>query len=167
VPPSYCYSATHASLLLAYLPRSVGHTVSGLSIPGTKLMDAGLAAPEGGLRGRLYGKRCGGGDGTPLWSCGWRRAGDRVSCSWRRFGENNSQIVFGRPGSGTVGGLRYHAWRKGFSGRKICKRIPSSPCIGSAAVALFIKQGKSLFQEVLGMWHPEGAVKCFPLVLKE
>jgi hypothetical protein len=39
-----------------------------------ELVDAGVAAPEGGLRVRLSGERRGGGGGSSLRSCGWRGA---------------------------------------------------------------------------------------------
>jgi hypothetical protein len=39
----------------------------------------------------------------------------------------------------------------------LCKRFSSPPCIGSAVVALFIKRGESLFQEItcpkLELWR--------------
>jgi hypothetical protein len=35
----------------------------------------------------------------------------------------------------------------------LCKRIASSPCIGSAVVALFIKRGESLFRGNLSDVH--------------
>jgi hypothetical protein len=39
---------------------------------GCEISDAEAAALEGGLRGRLYGERHGGGGGASLCSCGWR-----------------------------------------------------------------------------------------------
>jgi hypothetical protein len=47
------------------------------------VLDAGAAALEGGLHGRLYGERRGGGGGLALRSFGWRGAGGGSSWSWR------------------------------------------------------------------------------------
>jgi hypothetical protein len=41
-----------------------------LSSCGFKIVDAGAAALEGGLHGRLYGERRGSGGGLPFLSCG-------------------------------------------------------------------------------------------------
>jgi hypothetical protein len=62
-------------------------------------VDAEAAALEGGLHGRLYGERHGGGGGLSLRSCGWRGADGGGSWCWRRFGYGNSQIAVRRPNS--------------------------------------------------------------------
>ena len=46
-------------------------TVSCLLNPGLELVDAGVAASEGGLHRRLYSERGGGGDDFSLWPLGW------------------------------------------------------------------------------------------------
>src|SRR4051812_32977303 len=88
-----------------------------------ELEDAGVAAPEGGLRGRLFGERRGSGGGFSPWSCGWRGEGDgRLRC-WRRFG-------FGNPRS-RVGSLSWgqRAWRMPGSVRRFFRA--KALCLGT------------------------------------
>ena len=48
-------------------------------VGGVLDMDAGTAAPDGGLHGWLSGEHHGGGDGLPSWPCGRREVVQRVA----------------------------------------------------------------------------------------
>jgi hypothetical protein len=77
-----------------------------------EVLDAGEAALEGGLHGRLYDKRRGGGGGLALRSFGWRGAGGGSSWSWRRYRLLPDRV----PDSETLGGTRYRVCVEVFPG---------------------------------------------------
>jgi hypothetical protein len=68
-----------------------------LSLRDCKIMDAGAATLEGGLRSWLYGGQRGGVGGPSLRSWGWRGAGGGGSWCWRRFSFGNPRSCLGCP----------------------------------------------------------------------
>jgi hypothetical protein len=103
-----------------------------------EIMDAGAAAPEGGPHGRssavdvsvvmalLFGHA----DGEE------RVAGDPgVGGAPARHRQRPDRV--GRPDSETLGGIRYEAWREGFSGRKLSVLTPTAAM--SAGVATLLR----------------------------
>lgn len=80
-----------------------------LLVPLFEFADAGAAALEGGLRGRLYGERRGGGDGLSLavWTA---RSGRRGTLVLAELRQRQPQIASWRLGLKSFGGLGYRAW---------------------------------------------------------
>lgn len=88
-PGGYAVAAIRTQTV--FLHRLSGHTLD-LATPA-ELADAGAAAPEGGLHGRLGGGRRGSGDGRLFGPRGWRGVGVRSSWCWPRLGVFSAQIA--------------------------------------------------------------------------